>query len=198
MPSPGMQGIPFPFLQFVLYNKGNRVSNLLSGAGMKTKRKDSAGGHIRSAIGLEIFVRDVMTTNILSTQKFESVMSAANILADNNISGLPVVDKKNNVIGIITQADILSIVGVRKGHTFKDLLKHMLGEPLPETRMGDMVGDIMTSPAAVIRSDATIAEAAQIMDDRKIRRLVVVDEKNTLIGLVTRADILKAVIRKLK
>ena len=165
---------------------------------MRTKRKKDGDGHIRSAIGLEIHVRDVMTTNILSTQKFESVLSVANILADNNISGLPVVDKTNKVIGIITQADILSIVGVRKGHTFKDLLKHMLGEPLAGTRMGDMVGDIMSSPAAVIRDDATIAEAAQIMDERKIRRLVVVDEKNKLTGLITRADILKAVIGKIR
>jgi CBS domain-containing protein len=154
--------------------------------------------HLRSKLGLEILVRDVMTTNIISISKYESVMQVANILAEKNISGLPVVDKENKVIGIITQADILSMVGVGREHTFKDLLKYMLGEPLHERKVGDHVGDIMTSPALTIKPGATIAEAVRIMDEKKIRRLTIVDDKNELIGILTRADILKAVIKKMK
>lgn len=90
------------------------------------------------------------------------------------------------------------MLGMRKGHTFKDLLKHMLGEQLPERKLGDIVGDIMTSPAATIKPHANIAEAAQIMDEKKIRRLAVVDGQNRLVGIISRADILKAVLRKLK
>jgi CBS domain-containing protein len=74
----------------------------------------------------------------------------------------------------------------------------MLGEKLPERRMGDIVGDIMTAPVDTIRPAASIAEAVQVMDQKKIRRLPVVDDKNVLIGIITRADILRAVIRKLK
>ena len=162
---------------------------------MRTKQ---SSGHIRSTVGLEMRVQDVMTGDVISILKYESIMHVAKILSEKNISGLPVVDKKNKVIGIITQADILSILGMRKGHTLKDLLKHMLGEPLPERRMGDIVGDIMTSPAATIKTNANIAEAAQIMDEKKIRRLPVVDEKNVLVGIISRADILKAVLKKLK
>jgi CBS domain-containing protein len=165
---------------------------------MKTKKKDIAGGHLRSTIGLEILVKDVMTCDVITVLKFENVMHVAGILSEKNISGLPVVDKENRVIGIITQADILSTVGVRKEHTFKDLLKHMFGEPLPERKAGDIVGDIMVSPAATIKSDANIAEAAQMMDCKRIRRLPVVDDKNKLLGIISRADILKAVLRNLK
>jgi len=165
---------------------------------MSAAQGDAAGGHIQSRIGLEMFVRDVMTKNVISISKFESVMQVANTLTEKNISGLPVVDKENKVLGIITQADILSMVGVSREHTFKDLLKYMLGERLPERRMGDHVGDVMTSPALTIRPDANIAEAVRMMDEKRIRRLTVVDEKNTLIGILTRADILKAVINKLK
>jgi len=161
---------------------------------MHTTQKDIPRGHLRSTIGFEILVQDVMTKNALSILKYDSVMRAAHILSENNISGLPVVDKENHVIGVITQADILSIVGVRKGHTFKDLLKHMLGEPLSERKVGDIVADIMASPVVTIKADATIAEAAQSMDEKKIRRLPVVDDKNKLIGIISRADILKAVI----
>lgn len=165
---------------------------------MDTIHENRAGGHLRSTVGLEMHVRDVMTSDVISVQKYESIMHVANILSEKNISGLPVVDKKNKVIGIITQADILSIVGVRKGHTFKDLIKHMMGEPLPERRIGDMVGDIMTSPVVTIGPGANIAEAAQIMEEKKIRRLLVVDDKDSLVGIISRADILKAVIKKLK
>jgi CBS domain-containing protein len=149
-------------------------------------------------MGLEIRVRDVMTKNVLAITKFESIVQVANTLSEKNISGLPVVDKENKVIGIITQADILSMVGVSREHTFKDLLKYMLGEPLHERKIGDHVGDIMTSPAFTIKPDANIAEAERIMTEKRIRRLTVVDDKNTLIGIITRADILKAVILKLK
>jgi CBS domain-containing protein len=165
---------------------------------MGTEKNDATTGHLRSRIGLEMYVRDAMTTSVLSTTKFESIMSVADTLTEKNISGLPVVDKENKVIGIITQADILSMVGVGRDHTFKDLLKYMLGEPLPHRRIGDLVGDIMTAPALTIKPDANIADAVRIMDERKIRRLTVVDEKNTVIGILTRADILKAVIKKIK
>ena len=154
--------------------------------------------HIKSSIGLEMRVQDVMTKGVISITKYEPIMQVADILTEKNISGLPVVDKERRVLGIITQADILSMIGVSREHTFKDLLKHMLGEPLPLRKMGDTVGDIMTSPALTIKPDANIAEAVKIMDERKIRRLTVVDEKGVLIGIVTRADILKAVIIKIR
>ncbi len=165
---------------------------------MCADKNGDTGPHLRSTIGLEMLVRDVMTKNVLSITKYESIMQVANILTEKNISGLPVVDKENKVIGIVTQADILSMVGVSREHTFKDLLKYMLGERLPERRIGDLVGDIMTSPALTIRPDTNIAEAVKVMDEKRIRRLTVVDDSNRLIGILTRADILKAVINKLK
>ncbi|MGC2061861.1 MAG: CBS domain-containing protein [Thermodesulfovibrionales bacterium] len=165
---------------------------------MTKDKKSTPSKHLRSTIGLDMLVQDVMTKDIISVQKYESILHVADILAEKNISGLPVVDKGNKVIGIITQADILSVVGIRKEHTLKDLLKHMLGEPLPEQKIGDIVADIMAAPAVTIKPTANIAEAAQILDEKRIRRLPVVDDKNVLIGLISRADILKAVIRKLK
>jgi CBS domain-containing protein len=165
---------------------------------MDARQKDFGGGNIKSAIGREMHVADVMTRDVLSISKYETIVNVANILSEKSISGLPVVNNGKNVVGIITQADILSIIGVGKEHTFKDLLKYMLGEKLPERRMGDIVGDIMTAPVDTIRPAASIAEAVQVMDQKKIRRLPVVDDKNTLIGIITRADILRAVIRKLK
>ncbi len=154
--------------------------------------------HLKSTIGCEILVQDVMTTDVITVLKFENIMKVAKILSEKNISGLPVVDKERRVIGMITQADILSMVGMRKEHSFKDLLKHMLGEQLPEQKTGDIVGDIMVSPAITIKRDMNIAEAARLMDEKRIRRLVVVDDNGLLEGIVSRADMLKAVLKKLQ
>ena len=165
---------------------------------MNTALHNDADACIRSTIGLELHVKDVMTKDVISVTKFESIVHVATILSEKNISGIPVVDKEKRVIGIITQADILSIVGIRREHTLKDLLKHMLGEPLPQRRIGDFVGDIMTSSVLTMKAESNIAEVARIMDEKKIRRLPVVDDKNMLIGIISRADILRAVIRKLK
>ena len=165
---------------------------------MTSAHSEHTGGHIRSNIGAEISVNDVMHKDVISVLKFDSIINVAHILSEKNISGLPVVDKENKVIGMITQADILSMIGIRREHTLKDLLKHILGEPLSERKIGDIVGDIMASPVVTIKPNESIAKAAQILDEKKIRRLAVVDDKKRLFGIITWADILVAVIKNLK
>ncbi len=152
--------------------------------------------HAKSRIVSKIRVRDVMNREVVSVQKFDDINQAAKILAESNISGLPVVDKENRVIGIISEADVLSMVGARRGHTFKDIVRHLFGEPLPERKMGDLVGDIMTAPAVTIKPDVDISEAAKVMDEKRIRRLPVIDDENKLIGIISRRDIVRAIIRK--
>lgn len=165
---------------------------------MKTSGKKQTDAHIRSSLGLEMLVQDVMTTGVLTVNKFDNIMKAARILSERSISGLPVVDKADRVIGVVTQADILSIIGGRKEQTFKDLLRHIIGEPLPERKMGDIVGDIMAASPVTIAPGTPVAEAARIMDEKRIRRLPVVDGQNRLLGIISRADILKAILKKLQ
>jgi len=165
---------------------------------MNTVREKLAHGRLETGIGSGILVRDVMTRDVISIVKYENINNAVKSLSEHNISGLPVVDRENRVIGIISEADILSMVGMRKGHTFKDILRHLLGEPLPERKMGDLVGDIMNSPAVTIKPQANIDEAAKIMDERRIKRLPVVDDNNKLLGIISRADIVRAVSSNLQ
>ena len=117
----------------------------------------------------------------------------ARILSENNISGVPVIDEGNHVIGVVTERDILYVAGMREHHTFKDILRHILGEPLPRRKNGDrdIVEEIMTSPAITTKPDADIKEVATILDKRRIKRLPVVDNNNKLIGIISRADIVR-------
>ncbi|MGE5301548.1 MAG: HPP family protein, partial [Acidobacteriota bacterium] len=75
--------------------------------------------HAKSRLTSKILVRDVMSENVIAAQKFDDITSAARILSENNISGLPVVDKENRVIGIISEADVLAMMGTQRQHTFK-------------------------------------------------------------------------------
>ncbi|MDA8079824.1 MAG: CBS domain-containing protein [Nitrospiraceae bacterium] len=157
----------------------------------------SACRHAQTRVASKMCVRDAMTRDVLAVNKFEEITHAVRILAEKNVSGLPVVDRENRVVGIISEADVVSMVGTARNHTFRDFVRHLLGHPLPERKMGTLVGDIMTSPAVTIQPDAEVSEAVRIMDMRRIRRLPVVDKNQRLVGLISRSDIVKAMGRRL-
>ncbi len=148
--------------------------------------------HARERIALKVSVADVMTRHVIAISKNSDINEAARLLSENNVSGLPVVDKEKLVIGVISEADILSVTGMREGHTFKDIVRHILGEPLPGRKGGNIVGDIMSFPAITTRPDSDIREVARVLDEKRIKRLPVVDDGNRLVGIISRADIVRA------
>ncbi len=153
--------------------------------------------HAQARVASAMRVRDAMTRDVLSVSKYDDISNAVRLLAEKNISGLPVVDRENRVVGIVSEADVVSMVGSRRAHTFKELLRSIVGHPLPERKIGHLVGDIMTSPAITVFSDTEISEAVRLMDSRRIRRLPVVDKDQRLVGLISRSDIVKAMGRRL-
>jgi CBS domain-containing membrane protein len=147
----------------------------------------------RVRLAQRIPVSGVMTTNVVTVTPDANVHEVAALLAENKISGLPVVDDQNRVVGLISEADVLSMTGVTREHTIKDVIRHILGEPVPKQRHGDTVRAFMTSPALTITPDADIREAAGILDQKRIKRLPVVDKEQRLLGIVSRADIVRAI-----
>ncbi|MGE5895033.1 MAG: CBS domain-containing protein [bacterium] len=141
-------------------------------------------------------IKEVMTTHVISVRKYDDISHVIEKVSELNIGGLPVVDKENRVVGIISEADILSAMGLEKEHTFRNILKQLLGETLPERKLGDIVGDIMTTPVVTVRSDDDISMAAQAMHEKRIRRLPVVDADNRLVGIISRRDIIRAISKK--
>lgn len=152
--------------------------------------------HAEERLARKIAVRDIMTKKVITAKRESSLHEVSDLLSENRISGLPVLDEENHVIGVVSEADILSMAGMEKGHSFKDILKHLLGEPLPKRKHGDRVGEIMSSPPITTRAEADIREAAQILESRKIKRLPVVDGENRILGIISRGDIVKAMGRK--
>ncbi len=152
--------------------------------------------HARERAALRIPVRTIMTHRVVTTPRTADLHEAARLLSENRISGMPVVDDQNRVIGVISEADLLMLAGMQEGHTFKDILHRILREPAPARKAGDKVQDVMSFPPITAKADDDVSEVAKILDERRIKRLPVVDDEGKLLGIISRADIIRAIGKK--
>jgi len=152
--------------------------------------------HAKERISMRIAVRDVMTTKVVTVKRNADLHEAARLLSENKISGMPVVDDANRVIGVISEADILVLAGMHKEHSFRDILRNILGEPVPARKSGDKVKDVMSFPPVTSKANDDVREVAAIFDEKRIKRLPVVDDDGILLGIISRADIVRAIGKK--
>jgi CBS domain-containing protein len=113
----------------------------------------------------ETKVGEIMTRNLLTARPDQSVLEVVQLLAKNRITGLPVVDADDRLIGVVSESDIIG-------------------------KAGETVADIMTHGAWTVTEDTPLGEAAEILLRRRIRRLPVVRGDNELVGLVSRGDLI--------
>jgi CBS domain-containing protein len=143
-------------------------------------------------------VRDLMTERVLSIGPEAPIKDVARILVEHRISGLPVCDVEGRVLGVVSEGDILyKEHDPKEGHRGGPLSWIVEGSPsgageLKATAL--TAAKAMTAPAITVAPYESVAEAARLMCERGVNRLPVVkDEK--LIGIVTRADLVRAFIR---
>jgi CBS domain-containing protein len=137
-------------------------------------------------------VADLMTKDVVTVKKDTPLEEAARRLTGLRISGMPVVDDQDKVIGVIGELDIMSVLSGKKTRGIKDLFRRILGEPSPMRKEGDQVGHVMSTPAITIKSSFDVRDAARVLDSHRIKRLPVVDDEGKLIGVISRADIVRA------
>jgi len=154
--------------------------------------------HAKDRLKHSITVADLMTKDVVTVKKETSLVEAARRLTGLRISGMPVVDDKDLVIGVVGELDIISAVGGQKSSGVKNIFRRMLGEPVPSHREGNTVGDVMSTPPITIRPHEDIREAAHILEGHRIKRIPVVDEFGRLIGVISRADIVRGMSRASK
>jgi len=151
-------------------------------------------GHARRRAASAVLVKDVMSTDVVAIKRGADLHEAARALSEHRISGMPVVDDDGRVIGVISEADILVLAGMHKEHTFRDVLRNILGEPIPaRTRTGNKVEDIMSFPPITSKAEDSVGDVALILDERRIKRLPVVDNDGRLLGIISRADIVRLI-----
>ena len=152
--------------------------------------------HAQARVASRVPVKELMTKNVVFVKKDADLHEAARILSENRISGMPVIDDNNRVIGVISEADLLMLAGMKKEHVFKDIVRHILGEPVSARKGGNRVEEVMSFPPITSMADDDIAEVANVLDEKRIKRLPVVDAEGKLIGIVSRADIVKTISKK--
>ncbi|HSM02916.1 MAG TPA: CBS domain-containing protein [Acidimicrobiia bacterium] len=135
-------------------------------------------------------VRDLMTTDPITTTPDAPLKEAARMMVRDKVSGLPVLDD-GKLVGIVTEGDFLRQEANRDQPYRLSLLEALFGEGGAEPAV-ETVGEVMTEPVITITADATISEAARVMSHRKVKRLPVVDDDGDLIGVISRADVVNA------
>lgn len=145
----------------------------------------------------ELVARDIMRRPVVSVRADATLREVANLLYKHRISGMPVVDEDNQIVGEISERELIAAAlpnfeEIASRHTppktpepFEELLSH-------EDRI--TVGELMTPPVAIVNEETTVVELAALMLHKNIRRVLVAAE-GSLVGLIMRSDIVNRVIR---
>ena len=135
-------------------------------------------------------VKDVMTTGVFTVQTGTPLSKAAALMAENNVSSLPVVDVDNKLIGIITESDFLSALNINEDSAMTEMFNMIIRRKRPKKTRGTTVDGLMTRKPITIKADDTISRAIQVMDKNKIKRLVITDAEHHVQGIVSRPDMM--------
>jgi CBS domain-containing protein len=121
-------------------------------------------------------VADVMSFDPIVVRADAPIEDAEELLETNRISGLPVVDAAGTLVGVISQTDL-----IRLAH-------HSIGEILRARPDGLRVGEVMSSPPLTVPMTASLVEAARIMHDARVHRLVALDDEDEPVGVLSASD----------
>ncbi len=135
-----------------------------------------------------------MSRDVISVKTTDTLMEVVKLMRDNHISGVPVLDESNKLRGIISESDILKLVEYKPFLVpFLELLEKHPGDmqDIVRTASKRKVVDVMSQPPIAVSPDTLISESALLMWNKKLNRLPVVDRNGNLLGIVTRADLLK-------
>jgi CBS domain-containing protein len=149
-------------------------------------------------------VSEVMTRHPIVVHPNTPIPEVLKLLAENRISGLPVVDERDRLIGVVSETDVMwQETGVTPPAyimLFDSVI--YLQNPMKYDRalhkaLGQTVGDLMTLHPATITAEQMLPKAARLMHDKHVHRLPVVDDDQHVVGILTRGDIVRAMAAEL-
>jgi len=145
-----------------------------------------------------MIVNDIMNTSVKTAYTDTLIQDIASIMCFNKISGVPVVDKNDNLVGVLSEKDILKAM-------FPDVGQVMQEGAMPDFEsmeadykglLDKKAGDFMTQTVASVQPEMPLLKAASMMCVKKIRRIPVTDNKNKLIGIISIGDVHKAIFQE--
>jgi CBS domain-containing protein len=140
-------------------------------------------------------VSDVMTARVHIASPVTPFKLLVRLIEENRISAIPVVDQQGIPIGIVSESDLLFKERRTELESTHDLLHLRKRRRQRAKAEGDIAVHVMTSPPITVRSDASLAVAARLMQEKNVRRLVVVNAHGRIAGIVSRSDLLQVFLR---
>jgi len=148
-----------------------------------------------------LLVANLMSQPVVTVQPDFSLAEAAHFLVANKISGLPVVDERKKLVGVITEADFLRALGVpghRPSHSLWHTLEAMFSHHDEIMEPDASVADIMVTDVVTVGPQQTVHDVLEAMKTNKIRRVIVCDEAREVVGMVTRSDLVRVFFDRIK
>ena len=136
-------------------------------------------------------VSDVMTCRVHVARPQTPFKLLVQLIEDNKISAVPIVDELGVPVGIVSVSDLLLKERRHELESEPSLLHSRRRQAQRVKAPGVVASDVMTTPPITIRADTTPARAARVMQTLNVRRLVVVDERGRIAGIVSRSDLLQ-------
>ncbi|MBE9112479.1 CBS domain-containing protein [Nodosilinea sp. LEGE 07298] len=143
-------------------------------------------------------VADVMTPNPISVTPDTVLKDAIQLMAENHVGGLPVINADSDLVGILSESDLMWQTTGIEMPTYIMLLDSVIYLKNPNQynqelhkALGQLVKDVMTDHVVTITPDQSLREAAHLMHDKQVRRLPVVDGEQQVVGILTRGDIVR-------
>jgi CBS domain-containing membrane protein len=150
--------------------------------------------HAVERLSRAVTAGEIMTREVVAVRTDTPLAEVAAAMGQRGISGVPVLDQTGMVVGIISEKDFLTQMGVTEPQNFMSLVARCLRSKgcvaLPIKKQ--FAGDIMTAPAVTVREGTPVQEIAKIFTAQGINRVAVTDAAGRLLGIVTRGDIVQA------
>jgi len=147
----------------------------------------------------ELLAKDIMTKKVITISKDATLAELAKLLIKNKISGVPVVDEKGELVGIVTEADLIikeSNLPFPLSFSFAFLESYESYTKSTKEYLETRVKEVMSTNVKTAREDMPISKVVNIMINNNINRLPILNNDGKLTGIITRADIIKSIIKK--
>ena len=149
----------------------------------------------------ELLAKDIMTKKVITISKDATLAELAKLLIKNKISGVPIVDEKEELVGIVTEADLIikeSNLPFPLSFSFAFLESYESYTKSTKEYLETRVEEVMSTNVKTAREDMPISKVVNIMINNNINRLPILNNGGKLTGIITRADIIKSIIKKSK
>ncbi|KOU36243.1 CBS domain-containing protein [Streptomyces sp. WM6378] len=140
-------------------------------------------------------VDELMTRNVVRARRDTPFKEIVKLLADNDVTAVPVVDELDRPMGVVSEADLLRKSSTQADSTGRTPIPHLEAWERAKAE-GATAEELMSAPAVCARPEWTVAEAARLMAVQNVKRLPVVDEADRLQGIVSRGDLLRIFLRR--